>query len=42
MPNHSEAQTELMDVITQWKRSDLDASRVGLAGALGMIETCHS
>ena len=44
MPNCSEAQTQWMDVITQWKKSDLDASWEGLAGALGMIEkqTCHS
>ena len=36
--NRSQVQTQLMDMITQWKRSDLDASWEGLADALGMMK----
>ena len=35
--NRSEAQTQLMDMIAQWKRSDRDASWEGLADALDNI-----
>ena len=33
----SQAQTQLMDMITHWKRNDLDASWERLADALGMM-----